>query len=167
MGHDTDFTIADFVADLRAPTPSAAAESITPDWQTVARQVEAISTTLALAMNRRLANGVTGVERAGQRLNAALPDFSRHSERLDSLLRHAHTAIFRTIDQRAERIYTFEMRLRSLDPKATLTRGYSVVQRREGKEAVTSVAHVKGRDRLDVFVKDGRFPAEVSRQYGL
>jgi exodeoxyribonuclease VII large subunit len=166
IGHETDFTIADLVADLRAPTPSAAAETVAPDWRTVFRQVEGLIMNVTLALKERIANGLNGLERAGHRLEAALPDFSRHNERLDSLLRQGHTAIFHTIDQSAERIYTFEMQLRSLDPKATLTRGYSVVQRREGKEAVTSVAQVRGRDRLDVFVKDGRFPAEVSRQYG-
>ncbi len=72
----------------------------------------------------------------------------------------------RSLDQRGERTNTCAMQLRSLDPRATLARGYAVVQLREGKQAITSVHQVKGKDRLDVHVKDGKFPAEVSRQYG-
>lgn len=166
VGHETDFTIADFVSDLRAPTPSAAAETVAPDWREVSRQTQGMSLAIALALRGKVGQGLTGVERAGHRLRAALPDISRHLERVASLLRHAHSAIGRGLDQRTERVNAFALQLRSLDPSATLSRGYAVVQRREGKQAVTSVTQVKGRHRLDVFVKDGRFPAEVSRQYG-
>ncbi len=58
------------------------------------------------------------------------------------------------------------LQLRSLNPNSTLARGYAVVQLRDGKQAITSTAQIKGKDKLDVHVKDGKFPAEVSRQYG-
>ena len=67
---------------------------------------------------------------------------------------------------RVERLNGFGLQLRSLDPRRTLARGYAVVQLREDKQAITSVKQVKGRDRLNVHVQDGHFPAEVSRQYG-
>ncbi len=166
VGHETDFTIADFVADLRAPTPSAAAETVAPDWREVARSTDRMIIALALAASGKINQGRAGIERAGHRLRSALPDIAHQSERLISLLRHALNAVDRSLDQRSERVNACSLQLRSLDPGATLARGYAVVQRREGKEAVISVRQVKGRDRLDIFVKDGRFPAEVSRQYG-
>jgi exonuclease VII large subunit len=90
----------------------------------------------------------------------------RHHERLASMLRHAAGGLGRGLDQRVERTRSCASRLRALDPAATLARGYAIVQIRDGKQAVTSVKQVKGREKLDVHVKDGRFPAEVSRQYG-
>ena len=166
VGHETDFTIADFVADMRAPTPSAAAETVAPDWREVARRVEGMLLTASFAVKGRLSQGLIDIDRAGRRLHFALPDISRQSERLASLLRHGGSAVSRTMDQQLERTNSFKGRLVALDPRATLARGYAVVQIRDGKQAVTSTKQVKGRDRLDVHVKDGRFPAEVSRQYG-
>ncbi len=166
VGHETDFTIADFVADARAPTPSVAAEAVAPDWREVSRRVEAILLGVSSAAKGKVSQGVIDVDRAGQRLASALPDTSRYGERLTSLLRHAATGLAHSLDQRMERTNSYASRLRALDPAATLSRGYAVVQIRDGKQAVTSVKQVKGRERLDVHVKDGRFPAEVSRQYG-
>jgi exodeoxyribonuclease VII large subunit len=58
------------------------------------------------------------------------------------------------------------IQLRSLDPRATLARGYAIAQRRADGHVVVSVGQVKSRERLDVHVSDGSFPAEVSKQYG-
>jgi exodeoxyribonuclease VII large subunit len=166
LGHETDFTIADFVADARAPTPSAAAEAVAPHRAEITRQLGRMLLAVSSATQTNISERVTNVERAGRRLALALPDTSRYAERLASLLRHGVSGLARSLDQRSERTNSFASRLRALDPNATLARGYAVVQIRDGKQAVTSVKQIKGRERLDVHVKDGRFPAEVSRQYG-
>ena len=119
------------------------------------------------AATSKVSQNAINVDRASRRLALALPDTSRYAERLASLLRHAAAGLARSLDQRTERTNSYASRLGALDPAATLSRGYAVVQIRDGKQAVTSVKQVKGRERLDVHVKDGRFPAEVSRQYGL
>ncbi len=80
----------------------------------------------------------------------------------------------RATARRSERLNSFAAQLRSLDPQRTLARGYAVVQMRgdtstgsgQAKRVITSVKQIRGRDRLTVHVRDGRFPAEVSRQYG-
>jgi len=166
VGHETDYTISDYVADKRAPTPSAAAEMVAPDCLQVSRSIEGALLRAGGALRHRINQNATRIERAQYRLASALPDTSRLQERLTSLLRHASGVLARSLDQRAERINAFALQLRSLDPSATLARGYAVVQLREGKQAITSVRQVKGKDRLDIHVKDGKFPAEVSRQYG-
>jgi exodeoxyribonuclease VII large subunit len=166
VGHETDYTIADFVADVRAPTPSTAAEAVAPDRRDVSRRAETMLLALSAATSGRINQAVVNVERAGRRLGAALPDIARQNERLVSQLRHARAALARSLDQRVERTASFTSRLQALDPAATLSRGYAVVQIRDGKQAVTSTRQVKGREKLDIHVKDGRFPAEVSRQYG-
>ena len=167
VGHETDFTIVDFVVDARAPTPSAAAEAAAPDWCDISRRVDAMLLAVSSTATSKVSQSAIHVDLASRRLASAIPDTSRYAERIASLLRHAAVGLARGLDQRRERTNAHTSRLRALDPAATLSRGYAVVQIRDGKQAVTSVKQVKGRERLDVHVKDGRFPAEVSRQYGL
>ncbi len=166
VGHEVDFTIADYVADVRAPTPSAAAETALPDRVDVWRRIEG----LALALNTwtagRVNQGRTVTAHAVQRLRQAQPDPSSIRERLAALVLATEVAMERATARRGERLNSFAAQLRSLDPQRTLARGYAVVQMREDKQAVTSVKQVRGRERLTVHVRDGRFPAEVSRQYG-
>jgi len=145
---------------------ATAAETVAPDWREISRRVQGMLLTASFAARGTLSQGLIDIDRDGRRLHSALPDIARHSERLASLLRHGASAVSRDLDQQLERTNSFTARLAALDPRATLARGYAVVQIRDGKQAVTSTKQVKGRDRLDVHVKDGRFPAEVSRQYG-
>lgn len=166
IGHETDFTIADFVADVRAPTPSAAAETVAPDRQEVARRLQGLAAAMTRALSSRVSQRLHEVDRCLHRLRLSLPDTGRQMERVANQVRHARNALERRLEQRRERAASLASQLRSLDPRATLARGYAVVQLREGKMAITSVRQVKGKDRLDVHVRDGRFPAEVSRQYG-
>ena len=166
VGHETDYTIADFVADVRAPTPSAAAELVAPDHLQVAAHLARMSLAALAAAQGRVAVGLAAIQRADQRMSSALPDTSRYQERLEALLRHAAGGLGGGLSRRDERTKACLLQLRSLDPRATLARGYAIVQLRDGKQAITSVHQVKGKDRLDVHVKDGRFPADVSRQYG-
>ena len=87
------------------------------------------------------------LERTSQRLRWALPDPSREEERLAALIRHAQGVMGRGLEQQVERLNGFALQLRSLDPQRTLSRGYTVVQLRDDKQAITSVRQVKGRDR--------------------
>ncbi len=166
VGHETDYTIADYVADARAPTPSAAAETTAPERVQVSRNVESMAAALLFGVRSRIDGGTAGLARSSDRLRAGLPDVARRRERLTSSIRHGLAAARRAIERRDERVAGWSNQLRSLDPRATLARGYAVVQLRDGKQAVTSVSQVKGKVKLDVHVKDGKFPAEVSRQYG-
>ena len=164
VGHETDFTIADYVADLRCPTASAAAETVAPNVADVSREVAGMAASLLIDVRGRITQGAQAVERSRHRLR--LPDVSRQQERVASSVRHALNAVRRTLERRDERVSGWANQLRSLDPRATLARGYAVVQLRDGKQAITSVTQVQGKAKLDVHVKDGKFPAEVSRQYG-
>ena len=166
VGHETDFTIADFVADVRAPTPSAAAETITPDRHEISARVGAAIAAAGHTVRNRIDQTATSVEGAAHRLESGVPDFSRLAEQLQSQMRHATSATNRFLEQRIAYLDGRASQLRSLDPAATLARGYAVVQLRDGKLAITSVKQAKGKDKLDIHVADGRIPAEVSRQYG-
>jgi len=166
IGHETDFTIADFVADVRAPTPSAAAETVAPDRREISNRIHSAMLAVGTAMRSLIGQNYAGIERATHHLDSGIPDFSRLTERLKSQLRYAMNAAGRSLEQRTATIEGRTTQLRSLDPGATLRRGYAVVQLRDGKRAITSVKDVKGKDKLDLYVADGSIPAEVARQYG-
>jgi exodeoxyribonuclease VII large subunit len=166
VGHETDYTIADYVADLRAPTPSAAAETAVPDGTEVRHRVEGLALSLQAWTTRQVNQGRSATGQVAHRLRLAQPDASQWRQRLGGLVLAVDVAMERATTRRGERVSSFAAQLRSLDPQRTLARGYAVIQMREDKRVVTSVRQVQGRDRLTVHVQDGRFPAEVSKQYG-
>jgi exodeoxyribonuclease VII large subunit len=166
VGHETDYTIADYVADRRAPTPSAAAELVVPDQAQIGRQLVGHQVAMAGWLAGLVARRRSEVERMALDLRRAIPDVARQRERVASLLRGAARAATHAMSDRRNGVNAFAIQLRSLDPRATLARGYSIVQRRADGRVVVKVDQVKTRDRLDVHVSDGSFPAEVSKQYG-
>jgi len=112
VGHETDVTLCDLVADLRAPTPSAAAEAVTPDGSEVLAQVEALGDRLARGLRRR-------AERVGDRV-------ARGADRLQG-------AIERRLERSAARITAAAARLETLSPLRVLGRGYAVARDAEGR----------------------------------
>ena len=166
VGHETDYTIADYVADLRAPTPSAAAELVVPDRSEVSRQIRGSMVTMAGWMAGQAARHRAEAEQLLLRLRRSVPNVAQERQRLALLLGSAQSAMARSLNSQRERLRAYALQLRSLEPRGTLARGYALVQRRADGQVVRSVSQVKGRERLDVQVADGCFPAEVSKQYG-
>ena len=166
VGHETDYTIADYVADLRAPTPSAAAELVVPDRSEVSRQIRGSIVTMEGWMAGQVARHRAGADQLLLRLRRSVPNVEQERQRLALALRSAQSAMAQSLNGHRERLKAYALQLRSLEPRGTLARGYALVQRRADGQVVRSVSQVKGRERLDVHVADGRFPAEVSKQYG-
>lgn len=166
VGHEIDYTIADMVADARAPTPSAAAETAVPDQAEVWRRTRSLALALQTGTAAGLTKGLTSTAQAVQRLRWGRPDPEQLRQRLVALALAGRVALERRASLQREGVSRLAAQLGSLDPRGTLARGYAVVQMREDRRAVTSVKQVRGRERLTVHVKDGKFPAEVSKQYG-
>lgn len=157
VGHETDYTIADDVADLRAPTPSAAAEMAVPDRRELHRQlmvlVEALAAGSVEAVRRRRAD----LREQVRRLERCLPDLDRWRQMIDERWRRAGLAFDRQIERQRSLVERCTARLTALSPLDTLSRGYAVVQRGATGEVVSRVAQVQPGDRLWVRVQDGRF----------
>jgi exodeoxyribonuclease VII large subunit len=155
VGHETDTTIADFVADRRAPTPSAAAEIVAPDRVEVSVRLGIAAGTMLSLLRERIGGERQGLRFAAQRMERRLPEVQRERQQVDDVSRRALSATEALLRTAAHGVGGCVWRLRALDPFATLERGYAVVQRKEA--VVASVHDVRPGDALDVRVKDGTF----------
>lgn len=162
VGHETDFTIADFAADLRAPTPTAAAELATPDRVELAAGLAELQTSLA----RNLAAVAREHRWAFDALNARLHQFSPagklqlDAERLQDMARRSRRAMAQQARLLRSNLGGLQARLDALSPLAVLERGYAVVSKPTG-EVVRKPSQVKAGDPLAVRVRDGEFDVEV------
>jgi exodeoxyribonuclease VII large subunit len=162
VGHETDTTIADFVADVRAPTPSAAAELVAPERTEVAARLSVAAGTLGAHLRGLLDDGRGRIETCVRRTDRALPDVDRERQRADELTRSALAAVETQVRGFQKGLHGYHLALRTLDPYAVLQRGYALVQR-DG-HVVESVADAKVGERLNVRVRDGDFPVRVDSE---
>jgi len=140
VGHETDFTIADFVADLRAPTPSAAGELLVPDIAALDAHLVSLGQRADRAVKAQLWVAGSDLSDAAARLRRAL---ARHVERAHSRLDAA------------------QARLAALSPLGVLGRGYAVLCDAETRRVVRSVHEVHAGQQVDVLLADGRLHATV------
>jgi exodeoxyribonuclease VII large subunit len=159
VGHETDETIADYVADVRAPTPSAAAELVVPDVHVLRRNLEGSATMmfrLLIDQNSRRRSDLTAVMR---RMEQGLPDTQTMRRRVDDVGRVVQSASSRLLSERKLQVESLGLRLRALDPLATLGRGFSIVQLPDTGQVVSSAKQVSVGDALEITVADGLIPA--------
>ncbi len=159
VGHETDFTIADFVADLRAPTPSAAAELTTPDRAEMSAQLTALRARLISASMDELRARRAALGSQTRALVHLSPQvrLANLRQRTDDLVSQATLAVSHLLQLHRARLVGVSARLEALNPLAVLQRGYAVV-RRDG-QFVRSAAQVSSGDRLSIRVSDGEFDA--------
>jgi exodeoxyribonuclease VII large subunit len=187
VGHEVDFTIADFVADLRAPTPTAAAELVAPDRQDWLRLVNRLATRVARLGQRSLEDRAQALDYLGRRLLANSPSaaVSRQADQLRSLqsrlaagmrqqaivnaghrVRNLHerlsTAVQRDVVVPANHRLQLAMRsLHSVSPLATLDRGYAIVLDEETGKALTNAGDTAVGRNVRARLHSGEFLATV------
>ncbi len=185
VGHETDFSITDFVADLRAPTPSAAAELLTPDQYELKRACASLLTQLGSRMQDRLARCMQQHDHLAARLEHQHPGrrLTLHSESLQALGARLRTSVARLVPERKKDAHSLTTRLlaagarlvperqRSLQalartlhavsPLPTLERGYAVVMDADSGKAVQSVSQAATGQLLETWLYDGRIHSRV------
>jgi exodeoxyribonuclease VII large subunit len=163
VGHETDLTIADLVADVRAPTPSAAAEVAVPDAVELREGLAQAVATLEAGVRQSLAQARADLARELAALRRASPQrlVDRERQRLDERLRALCTALEHDLALRRARLQGLEGRLAPLGPRATLARGYALVEERHSRRLVCSVRQAPPGQPLTVRVADGEFPARA------
>ena len=164
VGHETDYTIADYVADVRAPTPSAAAEMVVPDRQALLEDVRAFREGLGYRMVSRLSRHQQEVDNLGRHIRSRAPDIDGLRSRIDDLASRAGTGLNNLISLTHGRLEGLEKGLKALNPSAILKRGYSIVQKQPSGEVVARVDQVRTGDELELTVSDGAVPATVGSQ---
>jgi len=165
VGHEVDFTIADFAADVRAPTPSAAAELAVPDQAELQAIVHAHSVRLAGALHRRVTERRQSLGYLGQNLKRCSPvgRIRTLRQRVDELAQAGDVCLRHFLTLRREQLNGLASRLATLSPFATLERGYAIVRRADTGHVVTSVQQVSAGEPVAVRVRDGEFGATVGQ----
>jgi exodeoxyribonuclease VII large subunit len=162
VGHETDFTITDFVADERAPTPSAAAERSVPDLSEMYVLLRERRQRLTAVVQRRLQQYQADVAQLRRTLSHLSPRvrLENNRQRIDNLNGRLEQAMRRRLEKISARLALAQTGLAAVGPVATLKRGYAIVRREDG-QIVRSVTAVTPGDTLEVQVVDGEFTTIV------
>lgn len=161
VGHETDFTICDFVSDLRAPTPSAGAELAVPDRNEILQNLDAQRQYLSSLMDKKLIENNNVVSEMTTKLLSLSPDdkIAKLYNDLDFLSQKYENNSNRIFQNTANKIELLATKLESLNPVSILKRGYSVVSNND--KTVISVKDVKNGDTLAINVTDGKIISKV------
>lgn len=161
VGHEIDFTIADFVADLRAPTPSAAAELVVPDRRTVLDTLHDYWYTMHDNVRHVLGSRKERIQHLlrSYSFNRPLDLLRQYSQRVDELERSMTAAMVHDLAMRKASVEALRHQLAALDPTSVLRRGYAIV-RKEGA-VVSSRALLTSNDTIDVTFHDGTVSSRV------
>ena len=161
VGHETDFTIADFVADLRAPTPSAAAELAVSDIEEIKLKLYNYNNRFKLALKKKVELMRMRYEKcmASRAFKEPLQRVNEQYIRVDMLVKSLQNSVINKYKDRKNELLTLIAKLDSLSPLKTLTRGYCIVQS-EGK-AIKSVKYIKMDEEIELRFVDGKKKAKV------
>lgn len=162
VGHETDFTICDFVADMRAPTPSAAAELAVPDANELQYALSALKTRMFLNVSSGIADRRSRLEYLTSKGALKSPDemLSNRSQRLDTAFSKMLSSYENRIGGKKVEFISAATALSKLDPMSVLMRGFAFVSDKSGKNVYSSQALAKG-DKINVRFHDGSAVCEV------
>ncbi len=161
VGHETDFTIADYVSDRRAPTPSAAAEIAVPDRTEQLQRVRGLHAYIDQSVQSLLDRESTRVSTLRDRLEQSAPDPAALRVELHAQARALDRAAADALASRSLRLAAARSRLEALNPAATLDRGYALVTATDGS-VINAAAQVAPGDKLLIRMRDGIIEATAS-----
>ncbi len=167
VGHETDFTIADFVADHRASTPTAAAAAAVPDIEDWRGDILEKQQTLTDLVEEYLNDLSEQLERTQHDLQRASPQnmLDRRRQQLDDMTALLQTHLQHILSLRGERLQGMALRLHSLSPLLTIARGYAIVRRDTDGTIITSTQQAQPGATLTIQVTDGHIVAKTITKY--
>jgi exodeoxyribonuclease VII large subunit len=163
VGHETDFTIADFIADVRAPTPTAAASMASPDREALCDAVAALKRRLARDLRRQLETRAQRLDSLSRRLLTPAQRIERQQRELAALARRMANATRRGLADGARHLASLRNALTHLDPTRVLGRGYSIVRGPDGHVLRSSAGLAQG-DAIDIAFAEGGASATVDQR---
>jgi len=156
VGHETDLTIADLVADLRAPTPSAAAELAVPDQLVLKQDLSEMISRCYSTFMQQTEIRKRSVFDITERLISYLPDLNLLRRQIDDFCKGLETKLVGTTNFTQVELLSLQQRLQTLNPIATLQRGYAVIQKSENHQVVRSIKDVNAEEELNITLGDGQ-----------
>ncbi|ACZ42568.1 exodeoxyribonuclease VII, large subunit [Thermobaculum terrenum ATCC BAA-798] len=164
IGHETDYTIADYVADLRAPTPSAAAELVVPNVAELRQSLDHMLNIASMNMRQKLRQCMEDVQHMHSHLKRTSPIHAihRHREKLSLLNDNALSRVRHLIELKKSNLETMALSLNALNPKAVLGRGYSVTTTEDGK-VLRSIDDVGNTKAITTRLADGFIKSMVDQ----
>lgn len=164
IGHETDFTIADFVADLRAATPSEAAELVFPSLSQTQELIDTLMYKLSEKMNKKLKDVkmILSLHNPEREYGKIMSVLDRHQETAEQLLIRSKQAMLQLMAKHKAVLSGQAETLEALSPLKTLTRGYAVITN-DQQDTIKSVAQVNTGDTLKIRLKDGSLHAQVQQ----
>lgn len=164
VGHETDTSIADYAADLRAATPSAAAELAVPDISVLYDKINSVEKVLNKAVSAAIGAKLYRLERTSERLEAASPagKLSALGEKISAAEKSLTSAYKIKLQKSEGAVAEKAAMLESLSPLKTLSRGYSLVYK--GERLINSVKELSANDEINIRMSDGTVLAKIERK---
>ena len=159
VGHETDWTIADLVADVRASTPTGAAMQLVPDVLDIEGKLSHSTFALTTRILGFLSNTNSSIESSVSTMNFHIPDTDNFKMSVDELVGRSDFLISHMRAIAGEEFRSLKDNLKFVSPKNTLERGYSIVQKKAGGKIVTSTSDLSLGDNVEITVKNGKFGA--------
>lgn len=166
IGHETDFTISDFVADLRCSTPSAAAEMTIPDKSSLINNINLLNSKLNKALKRNLELKVENINSINKSIQYQGPEnkINQYYQYIDEFSVRIKLRIKHQIELYEEKIKKDKQRLDSLNPDAVIERGYSICRKIPGKEIIKRLNQVEIGNEIEVIISDGKMLGKVYKK---
>jgi len=162
VGHETDFTIADFAADRRAATPTAAAELVVPDRASQLRALQQIEQNLSRQLNYLLSRRMQQLDFLARRLLSPLQQVAHKISHLSQLNLRLQAGILQRLQHKQQQLVRLEQNLSHLNPQAVLQRGYALVHTAEGKLVRTYQQLSPGQD-VRLTLGEGQADAQITK----
>ncbi len=162
VGHETDFTIADFVADLRAPTPSAAAELAVPDIMYLLKELDNKYDDLKGILNKRIKDYKLGLDNLNTKLNLLSPinQIKDKKIEIDNIFRDLHYKLEKKLNEKKSELLELKGKLELLNPNIAIDKGYGIIVDNRGN-LVKSIDNVKLGDEIGIILRDGKVLSRV------
>ena len=161
VGHETDYTVCDLVADVRAPTPSAAAEMVVPDRMQLLQRLSASVHRVETSASQRLDGATSNLEALWSRVGRSIPDIDQIRLRVDDQLDTTRTLLAHRVELSRGQVDRLGTALRTLSPLDTLRRGYAIVEDRETGTVVSNARDTQPGGSLDITLNEGTIAVVV------